>query len=94
VPRGGPPLPASRLAPARVGSRPLGVSERKRDGPLVSVIVPTYDRAAIVPRRSIEAVGPFDERMRYLEDMELFMRLAMDVELLGTAHARVREARQ
>jgi glycosyltransferase involved in cell wall biosynthesis len=34
-------------------------------------------QAAVIRRRYLEAVGPFDETLRYFEDMELFMRLAM-----------------
>lgn len=34
-------------------------------------------QATVIRRRCLEAVGPFDEALRSLEDMELFMRLAM-----------------
>ena len=34
-------------------------------------------QATMIPRRWLDAVGPFDEGLRYYEDMELFLRLAM-----------------
>lgn len=34
-------------------------------------------QAAVIHRRCLDVVGPFDEALRYFEDMELFMRLAM-----------------
>jgi glycosyltransferase involved in cell wall biosynthesis len=39
-------------------------------------------QASLIRRRCLDAVGHFDERLRHLEDMELFMRLARAYELV------------
>jgi glycosyltransferase involved in cell wall biosynthesis len=42
-------------------------------------------QATLIPRRCLDAAGHFDERLRYFEDMELFLRLLRSYDFVHVA---------